>query len=143
MALAPILAKLEIFWIDAREDIKKSFTYVWKFLHVKVLFFAIAGLNIVTWLLARFISTEIGLDKIALHYSVDFGIDLYGSASQIYILPTLGTLCAFFNFLLALLISRYVKADMKFISYVLLLGALLVNVILLGATTSIYLINFR
>jgi hypothetical protein len=143
MTLATIIAKLEIFWIDVRDDIKKSFSYVWKYLHVKILIFAITALNIFTWLFARFISTEIGLDKIALHYSVDFGIDLYGSAAKIYILPTLGAVCAFFNFLLALLISRYVKSDMKFISYVLLLGALLVNVILLGATTSIYLINFR
>ncbi len=143
MVLAQILGKFEVFLIDVKSDIVKSFSYVWKFLHVKILISAIAGLNVITWLLARFIGTEIGLQKIALHYSVDFGIDLYGNAGQIFILPTLGTVCAFFNFLLTLLVFRYVKADIKFISYVLLLGAMLVNVILLGATTSIYLINFR
>ena len=143
MEKLPILAKLQDFWYETRIDFLKSFSYVWSFLHVKILLVIIFTINIINWLFARFIDQEVGLEKIALHYSVDFGIDLYGDTKNIFIIPVLGFIFIFFNFFLVLFISKYVKSDIKFISYILLVSALIANIILLVSTTSIYLINFK
>ena len=138
-----MLAKFQEFWYESKEDFFKSFLDIWGFLHVKIFFISILFFNLINWLFARFIHKEIGFERIALHYSVDFGIDLYDSVENIYIVPALGTIIVFLNFLLLVLIYKYIKTDMKFISYILLTSSLVSNIVLLGAISSIYLINFR
>src|SRR3989339_598593 len=98
-------------------------------------------LNFLTWMAARYIHGEIGSQQIALHYSVDSGIDFYGDIDKIYIIPLLGFFIILINFLLYFNIIIY--KDRKFISYILFTTSLVCNLILLISIVSVYLINFR
>jgi hypothetical protein len=97
-------------------------------------------LNIVTWITAKYIAVVVDADQIALHYSVGFGIDYYGDTNQIYVIPFLGLVVILLNFALYSLISSY--KDKNFIAHVLFASALVVNIVLLIATYSVYIINF-
>lgn len=143
MGKSDIFSKIQDFWFETRVDFLKSISFTWSFLHLKILTFSTMAVNAAIWLFANYISNQIGLDKIALHYNVDFGIDFYGDTRQIYTVPLLGTIILAFNFLLLLIISRNIKKDIRFISSILLVTALVANIILLGAVTSIYFVNFR
>ena len=143
MTKSDILSKIQDFWFETRVDFFKSIIFVWHFWHLKILTGLALLTNIINWFFARYISEEIGLEKIALHYNVDFGIDLYDNTNLVYTIPLLGTVILFFNFFLVLLISKYLKKDIKFISYILLVSALVANIILIGATVSVYVINFQ
>ncbi len=79
--------------------------------------------------------------QIALHYSVDAGIDYYGESKNIFILPFLGLVVFFVN--LIVFVISFKHKDKSFISYLLFVSAVLVNVVLLTAITSIYFVNFK
>lgn len=138
-----VFLKIQDFWFETRLDFIKSISLVWSFWFLKILTFLTLSINIVNWFFANYINSEIGQDKIALHYNVDFGIDFYGDTRQIYTVPMLGTFILIFNFLLILAISKYIKKDIRFVSSILSVSSLVTNIILIGATTSIYIINFR
>ena len=76
-------------------------------------------------------------EMIPLHYNVYFGIDYIGDWHKIFIIPLIGIIILFVNFLLALLI--YYKD--KFISYILVFVALFIQIILFLASLSIVWIN--
>lgn len=95
------------------------------------------------WILAVYIFTQIDQPMMALHYSVDFGIDHYGSSKNIFVIPVLGLIFIFFNIILLLVVSLYNKRDIKFLTHLLLVPALIANIMLLAAVSSVYLINFR
>lgn len=131
------------FWYNFKSDFRKLMVFSWSFVHVRILVLSLAFLNAINWYFAYYISSEIGLEKIALHYSVDFGIDFYGDTDKVYTLPFLSLFVFVFNYFLCLFLVKYLKPDFKFMSYLLLLSALIVEIVLLGATASIYYINFR
>jgi hypothetical protein len=99
--------------------------------------------NIFTWLFARYIYVNIGQERMALHYSVDFGVDFYGERSGIFIIPALGFIFIIFNIFLLLAILFYNKRDTRFLSHLMLSTAVIANVALLVAIFTVYLINFR
>lgn len=111
------------------------------YLHVKVYIALAAAANIFLWGFAAYIISVIGEEQIALHYTVDFGIDYYGPCGKIYILPALGILIILLNLALAINMSR--RRDVRIISHLLLVSALAVNLLLLMAMASVYLINIR
>ncbi|NCF75514.1 MAG: hypothetical protein GWO87_03450 [Xanthomonadaceae bacterium] len=76
-------------------------------------------------------------EMIPLHYNVYFGIDYIGGWHKIFILPSIGLIILFINFLLALLV--YYKD--KFISYILIFSVLFIQIILFLASLSIVWIN--
>lgn len=126
-----------------KKIIKESFIELFSFFYVRVYFVMLFVLNIFLWAMARYIITEVDQPQIALHYSVDFGIDLYDSTSKLYTIPFLGFLFIIFNILLVLIIQHYNKKEIKFIANILFSTSIIANVMLWGATISIYLINFR
>ena len=113
------------------------------FLGVRIYLSASVMLNIFTWLLARYIYTNIGQPRMALHYSVDFGIDLYGERGEIFIIPILGFLFLLFNIFLLIVITIYNKRDSRFLSHLMLSTVVIANTVLLVAIFTVYLINFR
>ena len=106
------------------------------------LFFALA-LNLANWLGARHIYANIGQPRMALHYSVDFGIDLYGDRGHIFVIPLLGLVFIVFNAALLLAITIYNKRDSRFLAHLLLASVVIANIALLIALFTVYLINFR
>lgn len=123
-----------------REKFKFQFFNFIKELSIRIYFISIAFVNILEWLLAKYILKEAPSKMIALHYNVDFGIDYYDSAEKIYILPILGAFIMLINLLLSMMFFRH--KSYKFIFHLLLSIALFANIILLSALISIYLVNF-
>ena len=124
-----------------KKNATNAFVCVFAFFYVKVYLAFLFFINILIWFFARYIKVATGTEQIALHYTVDFGIDFYGDARQIFIIPFLGLIIILFNFTITLVLSQ--SRDFALFSHVLLLVALLSNIILLAATLSVYLINFR
>ena len=109
-------------------------------LFVKIYLLAAVLLNILIWIGAKYIAMVVGANQIALHYSVGFGIDYYGDTVKIYIIPLLGLLIIFLNFVLYVLVSKY--RDKNFIAHILFSSSIVANVILLISIFSVYIINF-
>lgn len=127
-------------WDDFRSEIASIFS----FFYVRVYFGLFMFINGVNWAFSYYIYSNIlpetrGL--IALHYNVEFGVNLIGDAKNIFILPTLGLLIIVLNFSLLLII--YKLKNSKFLGNFLLLPAFISNIYLLIGLVSIYLANFK
>lgn len=124
-----------------RKNAKSSFFSALSYVFVKIFLTSSLLINISVWLAARYIKKTTGTEQIALHYTVDFGIDFYDNAAKIFIIPVLGLIIILFNFLIIMLLQQ--NKDIILISYILLTVAMLANIVLLAAVFSVYLINFR
>ena len=126
-----------------KKALKHSLEEIFSLFFVKLYIIIQALINLAIWLMARYISVEVGQPQIALHYSVDFGIDLYGNTQKIYIIPLLGLIFIVVNFGLVAAVNRYNKREIRFIFHILSTTAIIANIMLLAAVVSIYIINFR
>jgi hypothetical protein len=133
------LAKFFNKWQETAPKIKNFIIEFWSHLYAKIYSVVLLITILANWLMAFYIDYHIKDSQIALHYNVDFGIDYYGNINQIYIIPVLGVLIAFFN--LIILIISYQHKDRHIIAHILLSAAEIVNIILLIALVSLYLIN--
>jgi len=133
------LKLFNIFYIF-QKNLANSLSGIFAFFYVKVYSVFLVLINILIWIFARHIMA-IGTEQIALHYTVDFGIDFYGDSRQIFIIPILGLIIILFNFIIILILSQ--NKDFTLLSHILLIAALLSNIVLLAAISSVYLINFR
>jgi len=136
-------------WRKILEIILDLFDY----LYIKIYLAIILFINLSNWTIAKVISdktkqdlyisqysnSDSVKDLFILHYNVDFGINLVGRVERVYIMPLFGLLILIINLFLLL----YFYKNNKFISHLLLTSVFLVNVFLLMALVSIYLINFR
>jgi len=109
------------------------------FFCVRLYLIILLGLNLLNWLAAVTISSNVSQNLVVLHYNVNFGVDLIGSVRRIYTIPLLGLIIILINFILLVLVYR----QSKFIIHLLLAPAILANLFLLIAIASVYLINFR
>jgi len=138
------MIKLEILANNLRIEVVKIKNYtIQAFLPLfnKIYLIILFVLNIFLWLGAFYIDSIIEKNIIALHYNVDFGINLIGETKNIYIIPVVGLLVIVINSILYINLS--VNKDKKIIFHVLFATSLFVNIILLSAVTSVYLINFQ
>lgn len=110
-----------------------------QFFYIKVYLVAILFLNAINWLAVYFINRRVSQDLVALHYNIDFGVNLIGSVKRIYLIPFLGLIIALLN----LILTNSLYRQDRFAVHLLLAAALLANLFLLTATASLYLINFR
>ncbi len=137
--MAIISHNLVNFFYSSREKLAEAVLYLIGFMFVRLYLVFLFTLNIVNWLLAFYVNKNVSQNLIVLHYNVNLGVNLIGNVTDIYIIPTLGLTFIVINFLLLLNIYRQGKLLMH-----LLLGfTLLINLILIASTISIYLINFR
>jgi len=123
-----------------RQNFISFFSKFFSYLYIKIYLIILLIINILIWLTAHFIDVRIDEELIALHYNVDFGINLIGGVEKIYIIPLLGLAIILINFILSASVNR--SRDGIFISHILFITAMMVNLVLLVAIVSIYLINF-
>ena len=135
------LPKISNFFYALRETVKIYPAKILSYFYVRVYLLSLAAVNISAWLAARSIYAEAGGDSIALHYSVNFGINLIGPPQRIFIAPLLGLALITMNIALLCAVSGH--RGRKFISHLLLSGALACNIILLVSVRALYLVNFR
>ena len=126
---------------NIKQNYKQNFIEILGLWSVRIYLFCILCANILNWSIAGFINSRLEGALIALHYNVDFGINLLGDVRQIYILPLLGL--AIFMINLLILININSSRERNFLGHALLLSALLANLTLLISAGTIYLINFR
>jgi len=127
-------------WDSFRSEISSIFG----FLYVRIYFGFFILINGINWFFAYYIFSNIlpgTRELIALHYNVEFGVNLIGSAKNIFILPSLGLLIIILNFFL--FFSIYKLKNSKFLGNFLLLPALISNIYLLIGLVSIYFANFK
>jgi hypothetical protein len=132
--------KILSIYYQLRQSLAERFFTVFNSLAVRIYLSILLVLNVIIWIVARYIALVVDADQIALHYSVGFGIDYYGDTNQIYVIPFLGLVVIILNFILYSLVSGY--RDKNYIAHVLFASALVANIILLIATYSVYIINF-
>lgn len=127
--------------------VKKYLSYIFisplKYTFVKVYLGITITMNLLTWLLTNFVYKQVEGQNIALHYSIDFGIDFYGPSSKIFTIPILSTFFLFLNFSITFLTRLYLRDSFRFISHILLSATIIISLILFGAVISVYLVNFR
>jgi hypothetical protein len=124
----------------SRQKISNGIFYLSSFFFVRLYFIILLGLNIFVWLAVYLINTGVSQELIVLHYNTDFGVDLIGEVRKLYTIPTLSLIVILINGILLFAFSR--RKDFKFLAHILLATALAVNLFLLAALGSIYLINF-
>ena len=94
--------------------------------------------NIVNWVVIAIFINRLDGD-IILHYNVYFGVDSMGDWRRIFILPVIGIILLALN--AALAAYFYTKKE-RIASYILLLVALMAQINLIIAATSILMINY-
>ena len=109
------------------------------FIYVRIYLIVSIGVNLLNWSTALFINQNVSQKLVFLHYNVNFGVDLIGDVSRVYIIPLLGLIIIVVNFILLIFIHKH----SKFIVHLLLGAALMANLFLSAAIASVYLINFR
>ena len=124
-----------------KRQINNIFSDLFFFFFFRVYLGIFLFLNSVLWIVAIYIKKIIDEPRIALHYNVDFGIDYYGSANQLFVLPSLGLVIFLSNVALFSIVRN--QKDRKFIGHILCATAVLANLILLISLASVYLVNFR
>lgn len=124
-------------FIQAKEAILETLAY----LFVKIYLISIIIVNILIWYISLKIKNYSQDDLIALHYNVDSGINLIGPVKDIFIIPYLGIIIFLLNLILIFSLNKY--KNIRFISHLLLLTALLTNIILLAGIASLYFINYQ
>ena len=76
---------------------KEGIVVFWEYLYVKIYVTGVIILVSLNWYFAYFINSKVSQDLVGLHYNVDFGINLIGDVSRIYIIPALGMFIFFIN----------------------------------------------
>ena len=132
------LKSLNYFYSSSR-ILRGAVLNLFSFVCVRLYLSILLGLNLLNWMVAFIINNNVSQNLVILHYNVNFGVNLIGSVRRVYIIPLLGLIIILINFILSVCIY---KQD-KFIIHLLLAAAVLVNLFLLAAVSSVYLINFR
>jgi hypothetical protein len=127
----------------AKEIVFGIWENLWGYWYVRIFLLSQIVVNLLSWALASYIVRNVGQPQIALHYSVDFGIDLFDDAEKIFVIPFLGLLFIIFNILIVSVIEKFSPREARFSAYLLFSAGIGANFILLAALASIYLINFR
>ncbi|MBN1779212.1 MAG: hypothetical protein JW816_03270 [Candidatus Buchananbacteria bacterium] len=120
----------------SRLSLSEEYHYVaWLKVFGSLFFFSLI-LNLAVWIL---ILTQIGKFEadIPLHYNIYFGIDNFGSKNDLYFLPIFASIVLVINFL----ISLYSFFKEKMLTYFLVGGSILVQILALLASIAIILLN--
>jgi len=134
-------AKLYNAFYSIKQQISDYLLDLFSYLFVKIYLIILILINLSLWLIAGYINNNLNSDQIALHYNVDFGINLIGRSGKIYIIPIISLIFAVLN--LSILLSLKRNKERVFAAHILLASALASGIILLVAIATVYLINFR
>jgi len=134
------LSKFYEYFYSARRKFSDGFSYLLSFFFIRLYFIILLGFNLFVWLVVYLININVSQDLVILHYNIDFGVDLIGGVKGLYIIPTLSLIVILINGILLFPFCH--RKDFKFLAHLLLAASLAVNLFLLIALGSIYLINF-
>jgi len=112
---------------------------LWSFFYIRVYLGLVLFFNLANWTFALIVEYRSTLDQVVLHYNVDFGVDLYGTTSRLFLIPLAGLLI----FLVNLLVIANIERHERFIIHCLLATATIANLLLLIAQMSLYFYNLR
>ena len=98
-------------------------------------------LQIIAWAESIFIYRNLTGDLLILHYNVDFGIDLVGVPSRIFVYPLVGLGVFILNLIIAA--ANHNRKDFRIFVHFLLSAAVVFGLFLNLALLFVYLINFR
>lgn len=112
---------------------------LWSFFYIRVYLILAILLNLLNWTIATIVQYRAKVDQVVLHYNVDFGVDLYGETSRLFIISSIGLLIFFVN----LLIAANADKQERFIIHCLLATATIANLLLLIAQLALYSYNLR
>jgi hypothetical protein len=118
-----------------------GFSEVFGFLFIRIYLIILLLQNLSLWVFVWLFSRQVGDSLAILHFNIDFGIDLVGDAKKLFTIPLLGLFVSVFDFLLLFVFLK--NRNFKFIAYLLLSAAFMVNVFLSLALGPIYWMNFR
>lgn len=105
-------------------------------------YLALIGLfQIFAWLQAWFIRRDLTGDLLVLHYNVNFGTDLVGAPSRIFVYPLFGLGIFLLDLIVLAALARH--RDWRVFVHLLLGTAMIFGLLLSLVLLSVYLINFR
>jgi len=119
----------------------KNLANLFSFFFVRFYLIILIGGNIFLWLAVYYINKTVSQDLVALHYNINFGVDLIGHVNKIFIIPSISLLTILLNTILIFILQSH--KHFKFIAYLLLSACVMINLFLLLGLMSIYLVNFR
>jgi len=137
--MAILSPKVLNYFYFGREQLARAVFSLLSLWPVKIYLALLFILNLITWLLAFFLNKSVSQNLVVLHYNVNLGVDLIGNISSVFIIPTLGLLFVIINFLLLLNLQQ----KSKFLIHLLLGFSALINLFLIAAIFTVYIINFR
>lgn len=135
------LARLLNFLYSARQALGEASIRLLNFSYIKIYLAAIFLVNALAWGAALFIAGRIDGETAILHYNVDFGANLIDRTGNLYVIPALGLVITAINLVIANALLTYKREPLAV--HLLFAGALLVNLLLLSALATLYLINLR
>lgn len=139
ISLKKISNSLYLFWHELGEFLSELFSYT----ETKLYFVGTIIVNALAWLATYQIYHSSPLSQeIALHYNVDFGINLIGAAKNIFVIPAVGLIILVLNILL-LFGLRKNFSDKRFNRQLILAFTLIANLFLLIATIILYIVNLN
>ncbi|HTW96887.1 MAG TPA: hypothetical protein VMD74_04500 [Candidatus Methylomirabilis sp.] len=124
-----------------KDKVSYGWGEVFGHLFVKIYLAILFLQNISLWGFVWLFYSHVGSGLTILHFNVDFGIDLVGEANKLFNIPLLGLFISLLNFFLLFVFLKH--KNFRFIAYLLLTSAVLVNFFLSLALGPIYWINFR
>lgn len=130
-------------YYQTKQGLAAAFGQVFSLRFVQVYLAAFVLLETALYAAVRFIATSVGQERIALHYNVDFGIDLYDRVGLIYTIPAIGAIFMAVNLILLLSIGGYQKREVRFLGHLLLATAVFSCFLLLLGVASLYMVNLR
>lgn len=133
------LSRIINYYYLGKQKFTEATLRLFSFFYVKIYLTIIILLNILNWIVAVTINRQVSQNEIVLHYNVDFGVNLIGSAGNLYLIPALG----FFVLLINLAVVNNLNKSEKLLMHFLLAAALAVNLLLLISQAGLYMINLR
>jgi len=118
-----------------------SFKSIWRYFPNRIYLLFIFIFQIGGWLQAIFINNSLSSELLVLRYKIDFGANLIGGPSLIFIFPLISMAVFVFNFSFLLFLRK--KNNFHFLSQLILAGTLVFSLFLSLYLFSVYLINFR
>jgi hypothetical protein len=112
-----------------------------EYLKNKIVFWLIvfsALVNITNWIMLRLFIQPVDLPMI-LHYNVYFGVDIFGNWKETFFSPIIGLILLLVN---AVLGAHFYKNKERVASYLLLIGALMIQCGMLIYSISLIVINY-
>lgn len=122
-------------------SLKTSMRVFWRYLPNRIYLLLSVFFQALAWLQAFFINKNLSGDLLVLRYKIDFGANLVGKPSLIFLYPLFSLGILLLNSCLALSLRN--RKNFHFLSQVLLATVLVFSIILCLYLFSVYLVNFR